>query len=462
MNPSARDAAPAPVKLGLFRLTWPLFLEFLLFMLMGTADTLMLSGVSDDAVAAVGVGHQYLFLCILVMEFISHGAGIVVAQYLGAQRQEEAARIAALAITLNLAMGLVISAALYGGGYTLLERMNLPAGVLGQAVLYLRLVGGFLFLQALINIVSSLLRVYGFTRESMFISLGMNVLHIGGNYLLIFGHGGLPALGVTGAAVSTILSRGAALVAFFWTLYRVMDVRMARADYTRFSRDYIRKILQMGIPSAIESVTYHGCQTIFLYYATLLGTAALAARQYAQSISQYVYLFSLAVGLGTSIIVGRLVGAGRPDEAFHRVRTSLLWSLAITVVVDLVAIAFRVPLVSLFTRNPDVLALATQVMVLSLLLETGRAFNLVLVNALRAAGDANFTVAVSLGSMLCMSVPPGYLLAVKLGLGLAGIWLAVAADEWTRGLTYWARWRRRAWEKHALVTPVVAQVPAPV
>ncbi|MBM7116901.1 MATE family efflux transporter [Archangium primigenium] len=449
--------APRPT-LGLFRLTWPLFLELLLFMLMGTSDTLMLSGVSDEAVSAVGVVNQYTNLCIFIMNVVSHGAGIVVAQYLGARRSAEAARISALALTLNLMMGLVVSALLLSLGDFILGHMNLEGEVLAHARAYMRIAGGFIFLQALINVCAGLIRTYGFTRQSMYVSLGMNVLHVLCNYALIFGHFGLPAMGVTGAAVSTGVSRAVALVVFVGMLYRVMDVRMAPRDYVTFSSEYLGKLLKVGVPAAIEQVTYHCCQTTFLYFITFLGPVALASRQYAVAISQYIYLFSLAVGMGTAILVGRLVGAGRPEEALRRTVDSLKWAVAVTVGVDLAVILVREPLLGQFTLNAEVVALASQVLVLSLLLESGRSFNLVLVTSLRAAGDARFTVYMAFVSMVCMSLPLGYVLVFRFHLGLPGIWLAIAADEWTRGLVFWFRWKSRAWERQSLVAPQAAAV----
>jgi Na+-driven multidrug efflux pump len=107
----------------------------------------------------------------------------------------------------------------------------------------------------------------------------------------------------------------------------------------------------------------------------------------------------------------------------------------------------------LFTANADILQLTSRVLLLSLLLESGRSFNLVLVNALRAAGDAQFCVYMAFVSMVCMSLPLGYLLVFRLQWGLPGIWLTVATDEWMRGLIFWYRWRSRAWEKKSLVGP---------
>ncbi|MGO0061609.1 MATE family efflux transporter [Brevibacillus fluminis] len=437
----------------LAKLTWPIFLELLLFTLMGSADTFMLSGVSDRAVSAIGVANQYIFIAVLVLEVIGNGASIVVAQYIGSKKWREAAKISAVALTLNLAIGLLISAAFVLFGRALLQAVNLHGDLFDYAQHYLLVVGGGLFLQALINTLASLIRTYGFTKESMYVSFGMNLIHIVGNYLLIFGHFGFPELGVTGAAISTVISRGVAMLVFLWMLYRVMEVKMEKRDYVFIGKEHVGKILRIGIPSAFEQITYSACQSVFLYYVTFLGAESLASRQYAMNISMFIYMFSLAIGMGTSIITGRLVGAGRLEEAYKRVWSSLRWGLVLTVIVNVIAILFREQLIRIFTTDPEIIRLGSQVILLSILLETGRVFNLILISSLRAAGDAKFPVYMGLLSMVGMSLPLGYVLAFHFELGLPGIWLAIACDEWTRGIIMFFRWRSRAWEKKGLVSP---------
>ncbi|PYI52895.1 MATE family efflux transporter [Paenibacillus flagellatus] len=435
----------------LVSLTWPIFLELLLFMLMGSVDTFMLSRVSDDAVSAVGAANQIVSVAILILEVIGNGAAIVIAQYLGSRMLYEASRISATAVALNALVGLALSLLFLLGGGAMLRAMNLHGDILAHAETYLAIVGGGIFLQALINIAAAIVRTHGFTKETMLVSLGMNVVHVIGNYLLIFGHWGLPELGVKGAAISTVASRLLCMAVFFWLMYRVMEVRIQAAHYVKLSVTHIRGILRIGIPSAFEQILYHSCQLVFFFYATFLGAEALASRQYASNISTYVYLFSAAVGMGTAIITGRLVGARRTDEAYGRVWVSVKWAMIATVAIDLIVIAFRKPLLGLFTDNPDIIRLGAQVIVLGLLLETGRTCNLVVINSLRAAGDAKFPVYIGLISMVGISLPLGYLLVFRLDMGLAGIWLAIAADEWIRSIVMVFRWRSRAWERYGLV-----------
>lgn len=440
-------------KLSLFHLTWPIFLEVFLFMLMGIADTFMLSALSDDAVSGVGAANQYIHIAILILEVVGNGAAIVVSQYLGSKRYIEASKISGLAVTLNLGVGIVLSIGFVLFSKSIMSAMNLEGEVLAHAHQYLSIVGGAIFLQAVINALAAIIRVHGYTKQTMFVSLGMNIIHVIGNYLLIFGNFGFPQLGVQGAAISSVVSRFVALLIFFWLLYQVMEYRVKVEYYFTISKEYIRKILQIGLPSAFEQILYQGCQIVFLYYATYLGAESLAARQYAVNISMFTYLFAIAIGMGTAIIVGRFVGASETEEAYKAVWFSVKRALVFTLVMVAIVTIFRIPLMSLFTDNEQIIKIGASVLVLSLLLETGRTMNIVIINSLRAAGDASFPVAIGALSMVMMSLPLGYLLVFVLDLGLPGIWLAIAADEWTRAIIMYFRWKSRRWEKFALIHP---------
>lgn len=440
-------------KLSLFHLTWPIFLEVFLFMLMGIADTFMLSALSDNAVSGVGAANQYIHIAILILEVVGNGAAIVVSQYLGSKRFVEASKISGLAVTLNLVVGITLSIGFLLFSKRIMIAMNLEGDVLVYASQYLSIVGGAIFLQAVINALAAIIRVHGYTKQTMFVSLGMNIIHVVGNYLLIFGKFGFPELGVQGAAISSIVSRLIAMLFFFWLLYQVMEYRVQVKYYFTLSKEYIQKILKIGLPSAFEQILYQGCQIVFLYYVTYLGAESLAARQYAVNISMFTYLFAIAIGMGTAIIVGRFVGAEEKDEAYHSVWYSVKRALLFTLVMVAIVTIFRVPLMSLFTDNPEIIKIGSTVLLLSLFLETGRTMNIVIINSLRAAGDANFPVLMGALSMVMMSLPLGYLLVFVLDLGLVGIWLAIAADEWTRAIIMFFRWKNRKWEKFALVHP---------
>lgn len=438
-------------ELSLFKLTWPLFLELFLFMLMGLADTFMLSAVSDDAVAGVGTANQYIQIAILLLGVIGTGASIVVSQYLGSRLIAEASQIAALSVTLNLLIGLVISGLFLLFSDVLMKMMNLQGAVLEAAQSYLVIVGGFIFVQALITSMSSIIRVQGWTKQTMYVSLAMNIVHVVLNYILIFGKFGMPELGVEGAAISSVISRLLAAAVFFWLLYQALEVRIEWADYYRLSKNYISKILKIGVPSALEQVLYQTNQIVLLYYVTFIGAEALSARQYAVNISMFTYLFAMAIGMATAILVGRYVGAGDKELAYNKVwfgvKSALIFTLSMVAIITL----FREPLMGLFTDNEEIIKIGASVLLLSILLETGRTVNITIINSLRASGDAAYPVRIGFVSMIVIGLSLGYLFVFILDLGLVGVWLAIACDEWIRAVLVIFRWRSRKWERYAIV-----------
>lgn len=440
-------------QLSLFQLTWPIFLEIFLFMLMGLLDTFMLSSVSDEAVSGVGTANQFIHIAILILEVIGNGAAIVVSQYLGSKYFREVTKISALAVSLNLLVGLIMSAIFIVFSNRLMAMMNLQGDVLQFAQDYLIIVGGCIFLQAVINSLAAIVRVHGWTKQTMYVSLGMNIIHVIGNYLLIFGHFGFPELGVEGAAISSVLSRFIAVFVFFILLYKVLNVQLKLRYFFTYSKEFVGKILYIGLPSALEQILYQTTQIVFIYYITYIGTEALAARQYAFNISMFTYLFALAIGMGTSIMVGRYVGAGKQELAYHQLWKSLKVGITFTIMTATVVTIFRKPLMELFSNDPDVIKIGASVLVLSLLLETGRTFNITIINSLRASGDARFPVKIGVLSMICMSLPLGYVLVFVFNLGLVGVWLAISADEWTRAIIVFFRWKSRKWERYSLVNP---------
>ncbi|RKJ30446.1 MATE family efflux transporter, partial [Butyricicoccus sp. 1XD8-22] len=208
---------------------------------------------------------------------VGNGAAIVVSQYLGSRRLIEATKISALAISLNLVVGLIMSAIFIISSSHLMIMMNLQGDVLAHAQGYLIIIGGGIFLQAIINSLAAIIRVHGQTKQTMYVSLGMNIIHVVGNYILIFGHFGAPELGVQGAAISSVFSRLIAVFIFIWLYYQVLEIKVRWKNFITFPKEYVKKILAIGVPSALEQIMYQVCQVVFLYYITYLGTEALAA-----------------------------------------------------------------------------------------------------------------------------------------------------------------------------------------
>ena len=435
---------------ALFVITWPIFIELFLHIATGSIDVFMLSRVSDEAVAAVGVANQILYMCIILFGFVSMGTTVVVAQYVGAQKHADASQVAAISITLNLFLGLLVGTSLVLFDTWILSLFRLDESLLAYGEVYLNIVGGALLFEALLLTASAAIRSYGFTRDVMLVILGINVLNIIGNYLLIFGSFGFPELGVTGAALSTAVCRFIGLVVMFILLYKRLPERIRSTDYWRIRLHNLRNILRVGIPAGGEHLSWQTSQMVIIGFITLLGTTALTTHIYTFQLLLFIMLFGIAVGQGTEIIIGQMIGAGKKEEAYHRMFDSLKWSLVITLLMVILFVAFRHQLYDLFTDDRQIIATGAMLILITIILEPGRTFNLVIINSLRAAGDTKFPVFIGILSMWGISVPLAYLFGITLEFGLLGIYMAFVIDEWLRGILMFFRWKKRSWQQLSL------------
>ncbi|OOE12193.1 MATE family efflux transporter [Fictibacillus arsenicus] len=438
-------------KLSLFAITWPIFIEILLHMLMGNADTLMLSQYSDHSVAAVGLTNQLLSVVIVMFGFVATGASVVIAQAIGAKLEKTAAEVAVVSIMANLLFGLLLSGALLIWGDTFLKWMNTPPELMKEATSYLLIVGGFSFIQSVIMTIGAAIRSYGFTKDAMYVTIGMNILNVIGNYLFIFGAFGFPVLGVEGVAISTVFSRFLGLVIILYLLFKRSSIPLPFASSIKLIPFHIKSVLRIGLPSAGEHLSYSGSQMVITFFITLLGTSALTTKVYTFNIMMFIFLFAVAIGQGTQILIGHMIGAKSYDSAYKTCIKSQTYAMIISFLMAGVASLFAKPLLSIFTDNPEVIRDGTILLYLTLLLEPGRSFNLVIISSLRAAGDVKFPVVMGVISMWGVSVTLAYLLGIVFELGLAGIWIAFIADEWLRGLFMLARWKKRKWQNKYMV-----------
>ncbi|CAM3905320.1 MATE family efflux transporter [Lederbergia lenta] len=432
-------------KLTLFALTWPIFIELLLHMLMGNADTLMLSQYSDQSVAAVGVSNQLLSLVIVMFGFISTGTAVLIAQNIGAKKNSTAKEVAVVSIALNLIFGLALSLLVFFFYKPILGIMDLPSELYEEAGIYLKIVGGFAFIQAIIMTIGAIVRSYGFTKDIMYITIGMNIINVIGNYLFIFGPFGIPVLGVEGVAISTTVSRFIGLIAAIIILFKRVPGKFPFQMLWRIPKAHIQNLLRIGVPSAGENLSYNASQMVITFFIAMLGTEALTSKVYVQNVTMFLMLFGMAIAQGTQIIVGHMIGGKELEQAYKRGLDSLRKAIIIAFFMAIAASIFSKGLLGIFTTNQDIIQTGSILIILSIILEPGRAFNMVLINALRAAGDVKFPVYIGIMSMWGVSVPLSYILGIYFEMGLIGVWIAFIADEWLRGILMLRRWKARGW-----------------
>ncbi|WP_409421558.1 MATE family efflux transporter [Pseudaeromonas sp. ZJS20] len=438
---------------SLFQLTWPLFIDLAFHFLTGALNTFMVGHVSYQAVAALAVGNQILDLCITLFNFIGIGCSVVIAQYLGSGNRRMAREVVHTAIGFNLMSGALVMLAVLLGADSLLRLMNMPANLMQDGHTYLTIIGLLMVPEAVSLCLAASLRAHGHTREAMYVTLVANFITFVGNALLLFGWFGLPQMGVAGVAWSTIVGRLVAVALLIYLLQARTGIRLHPLRFFHWSRAALGKVLHIGLPAAGENFSWMLQFMVVTSFVALLGDKALATQSFFFQICLFLMLFGLSIGLGTEILIGHLVGAGKFDQAYHQLLRSLKLGLMVSAVV-VVPAAFGGGhfLMSLFTDDQEIVAMATQLFFISMLLEPGRTFNIVVINSLRATGDARFPLMMAILSMWGLAIPLAWFLGLHLGWGLVGIWLAFAADEWTRGLAMYWRWKSRRWEKKVLVS----------
>ena len=446
------------VKSSVFKLAWPIFVQALLAMLLGYADTLMLSGYDQTAVGAIGNANQILGFLTLAFTVISSASGVVVAQYLGAGKKDKISQIYTVCVAFNLALSLVISAIVYLGSDVLMQLLHTPPEMMDDARSYMQIVGGFIFTQAVLDTMSRIFQSNGKTVFGMVISLGMNIINVCGNYLFLYGSFRSWGLGASGVAVSTTFSRIIGLCAAFVFFGFFIDGHISLKYLKPFPKDILKTLLRLGIPTAGENISYNISQLFVTGFVNTLGIVAINTKIYASILSNFAYLYSLSVAMATTIIVGHAVGAGNYDFAYKRVNKTMRSALIVSACIACLNFLISPVTLGFFTSGsevseigPQIIGLGRKVLFVAIFLEFGRTSNLVIINSLKASGDVKFPTYLGIIAMWSCSVLGGYILGVVCGFGLVGIWIAMAADEVIRGIVVAIRWKRGTWRGKSVV-----------
>ena len=436
-------------------LTAPIFIELLLVTTMGATDTFMLSQYADDSVAAVGVANQLITFAFLVFQIINIGTTVLCSQYLGASRRDKMEQITALALVLNLVVGALISLILSFGAELLLGWMGLKDDLMQYGLPYMQIAGAGAIFQAMHLTVSASLRADHKAVYPMLVVMLVNVVNIIGNYSLIFGHFGMPALGVEGAAIATNISRGTAMVTLFIILF-ARHIPMRRlvdslsVPFVMLKEEMV-KLMRIGLPSAGENMSYNAQQVVLTYFINLLGNTALTTRMYVVNGLIFVYIFSICIAQGTSIVIGHLIGDNKYKASYKVGWYALRMALLLTMILSVSAACVGREAMDLLTDNPDIIALGATILVIDIAVEVGKVSNIFYTNVLRSVGDVNFPFYVGVIMQWFVGVLFGWMFGIWFGWGLIGMWFAMMLDEGIRGGIFVWRWKSWRWKRENFV-----------
>lgn len=430
----------------LIKLIIPLVIEQILAILVGMADTVMVSSAGESAVSAVSLVDNIGILLINVFAALATGGAVIIGQYLGREDRWQACRATDQLYIFVTAFSIVIMAALYLCKSFILYHVfgKIEEDVRSQADIYLLITAASIPFIAIYNSGAAVFRSMGNSKVSMLTSLIMNAVNIVGNAILIYEF----QMGVVGAAIPTLFSRIVAAVLITFLLYNQhLTVHLTKPFRPKPDLKLIQQILRLGIPNGLENSVFQLGKILVLNLVAVFGTTSIAANAVANSLAAFQVLPGMAIGLAILTVIARCVGAGDYEQARYYNRKLMLYAYGL-VLASNVLFYFLLPLfLKLYQLSPETGALARQVILLHGICSVVIwPISFTLPNTLRAAGDVKYTMIISLLSMWIWRVGFSYVLGLWLNLGLVGIWAAMIIDWFVRGIFFLIRYKRGKWE----------------
>ncbi|MCL6457411.1 MAG: MATE family efflux transporter [Gorillibacterium sp.] len=424
-------------------LAWPIFIEVFLQTLLGTVDTIMVSRISDDAVAVVGISNQIFGALTTLFMTFAGGAGILVAQRIGSKRGEEARTIAIMGVSISTLIGIFLSIILFSFPEGIAHLLNVPDELIPLSNIYIGYVGGGMFMVAMMSAMSTAIRNTGNTKGPMYMGIMMNVLHIILNYIFIFGSFGFPKLGLGGVAVSDNVCRLLAVLVLFYMFRYSFERKILFAEFKVFNRKLFKEILKIGWPLGVNMACWVFSQLAIFSFLALLGPKELATRTYMNTLESFCFTLGYAFALSAQIQIAHLFGAKRINEAYKSAYRALIIGLIIVTANAFLIFLFGKYLLGIFTSDPDIIAMGVSLLALNLILQPCKMLNMAMGNSLNAVGDTKYVMYISIVSLSLIATGCSYWIGIEVGWGLIGIYCCMIADEMVRGLLVLNRWRGR-------------------
>lgn len=431
------------------KMAWPSVLESFFVALVGMVDSLMVSRVGAHAVAAVGLTTQPKFIGLAVFIAVNVSVSALVARRKGQENQKGANEVLCAACFFVLIMSVIVSLACVIFADPIIRMCGSEEASHTEAVQYFRIIMGFIIFTVVSLTVNAAQRGAGNTKIAMKTNVTANVVNVIFNYLLIEGHFGFPALGVSGAAIATVIG---SMVGCIMSI-----VAAWKNDFISFPymwREKIRPTLAVG-----KSMVKLGSSVLaeqllvrvgFLSVAVMaakMGTAAFAAHQVGMNVMSLSFSFGDGMQVAAVALIGQSLGAKNVDMA--KTYGSICQNIGRMIAVVLAAVYLTCGryLYHLFFSEPEIIAMGVEIMRVIVVVVLLQIAQVIYMGCLRGAGDVIYTTIASTVSVTIVRPIASYLLCYTAGLGIIGIWFGVCADQLVRFVLTSLRFRSGKWTK---------------
>ena len=436
---------------ALVALLIPIVVEQLLNSFMGMIDTMMVSNVGSEALSGVSLVDSVNNLIVQLFSAMATGAAIVCSHYVG-MRDKEGANNAAKQVVISVGVialvitvfGIIFKRQILGIIFGQIE-----PGVMENAVIYFFFTALSYPFLALFSAGSAIFRSCGNSRYPMTVSVISNVINIIGNYILIFTFD----MGVTGAAIATLISRIFCMVAVYVALAKPRQDIVVN-DYMNIRPDWslIRTILAIGIPSGIENSMFQFGKLAIQSTVSTMGTAVIAAQAMTNILEGLNGIFGLGVGMCLMTVVGQCMGAGRKEEArYYIIKLCIIAEVGITISCLLVYAMLRPGTVIAGMESTSAalcIEMMTAITIVKPLIWTG---SFVPAYGLRAAGDVRFSMTTSIITMWGCRVALCIFLVRTYNMGPMAVWYGMFADWALRSVIFFSRFLSGKWMKKEVI-----------
>ncbi len=432
----------------LMKLLLPLLIEQTLSIFVGMADTIMVSSLGDAAISGVSLVDMICNVLITLFAALATGGAVVASQMLGANRRNDACRVAnqLVLVVLMASVAIMLPMIFLRGQVFGLLFGGVEQDVWNNAMTYMWITALSYPFIAVYNGGAALYRSMSRSGMTMLVSVLVNIINVGGNALCIFGL----KMGVTGVAIPTLLSRMAGAVCMMILLKNThLQVHLLHGAWKPDLR-MMKEILHIGVPSGVENSLFQLGRVLVVQVIALFGTVQTAANAVANTLDTVGCLPGMAVNLAIISVVGRCVGAGDYKQARYYTKKLILWAYIATAAVNVPLLLMLKKILPVFSASPEALELAYILVMIHdgmAILMWPAAFTLP--NALRAASDVRYTMIVSLASMALFRIVFSYILGVGFGWGAVGVWVAMVLDWVCRIICNVIRYRSGKWETQA-------------
>ncbi|GFO67509.1 MATE family efflux transporter [Geomonas limicola] len=426
------------IRRNVAALSLPVLLSSLFQRLVSIVDIFMVGGLGAAAIAATGLGQLLIFVVMTVFWGLATGATVVIAHLWGAGRRSEARRAAFASCLLCALLAVAASLAGYHYGADLARFLGASDEVRAHASRYIELVFLYFGCTAGLNILSAIMQGTGNTRTPMQGVILVNVLHVVIAWPLIYGHLGLPRLGVVGAAYAINLSEAAGFLYLLFEALRRNYLRIGPPDLA-----LLRKVWDIGYPVALERIAQQSGQLFYSKFIIGFGTTAYAAHQIGLSIESLSFMPGAGMGIAAATLMGQALGARKIRRARISHVEALRLALMVMASMALVFLFFPHQLIALFTSDPEVIEKGSVFLRLVAFAQVPLALSFVYAGSLRGTGDTHFVFLVTLCSMWGIRVLFSWIAAYPLKLSLYLVWSVFVLDWFVRAAAFAWRYHRR-------------------